>query len=46
MCNKEECGTPNASTPWCAACGCHTTEQSLKLHWDREHPPATPDPIR
>ncbi len=46
MCNREDCGTPNATTPWCAACSCHTDEHSLKVHFERNHPdPRIPGPV-
>jgi hypothetical protein len=46
MCNREDCGEPKNSKPWCSACRCHTTEISLKVHFERNHPdPRIPGPV-
>ncbi len=46
MCDRDDCDTPNATTPWCAACSCHITEISLPMHMGRNHPdPRIPGPV-
>lgn len=43
MCDREDCGEPNNTKPWCGVCCGHIDGTSLKLHMDREHP--TPPPV-
>jgi hypothetical protein len=46
MCNRKDCGEPDNEKPWCSACNCHTTEISLRVHFERTHPdPRIPGPV-
>jgi hypothetical protein len=42
MCQRDDCGDPGNTKPWCGLCGGHITEVSSALHNAATHPPDPP----